>query len=190
MTRLVPALSLLGGCAELFGDDTGDAGVATEPYEGGWSIGPCHDDVVGEGNAEGQVAENFILADQYGESIELYSFCDRVVYVVFGATQDGPTRADADDLQELYAAHEGDGFMALEVLVQNDVGGDPTTADLQAWAANYQLTIPVLADPGGVVMSRFDTDSDELPMTVVLDEGVVIDTIRHASQLDAVARKF
>lgn len=190
MNRRPPLFGLLlSGCAELFGDDTGDV-VSTETYEGGWPIGACRDDVVGESNAEGQVGLNFTLVDQYDEPVELYAFCDRVVYVVFGATQDGPTRADADDLQELYASFEADGLMAIEVLVENDAGGEPTPEDLQAWAANYQMTIPVLADPGGEVMATFDAESSELPLTVVFDRGVVIETIRHASQLDDVVEKF
>ena len=190
MKQFLPLCLVLSGCAELFGADTAAGPDATSSYDGGWSIGACRDDVVGEGNAEGQVAQNFTLVDQYDQAIELHAFCDRVVYVVFGASQDGPTRADADDLQELHAAHAAEGFMAVQVLVENDAGGAPATDDLQAWAANYEMTIPVLADPGGAVMATFDAESDELPLTVVRDEGAVIDAIRHASQLEEVAEKF
>lgn len=55
------------------------------PYTGGWAIGDCRADVESTGNAEGEVANDFSLMDQYGEMVSLHSFCDRVVYMVFAA---------------------------------------------------------------------------------------------------------
>ncbi|GDX79802.1 hypothetical protein LBMAG42_16130 [Deltaproteobacteria bacterium] len=58
---------------------------AEYPYKGGWEIGSCHNDITGEGLAEGDVSEDFALADQNGQNVHLYSFCDKVVYLVFAA---------------------------------------------------------------------------------------------------------
>ncbi|MBM4392245.1 MAG: hypothetical protein FJ090_14085 [Deltaproteobacteria bacterium] len=55
------------------------------PYEGGWAIGACKDDINGEGHAEGEVSDDFAMMDQHGQSVHLYSFCDRVIYMVFAA---------------------------------------------------------------------------------------------------------
>jgi hypothetical protein len=55
------------------------------PYKGGWAIDSCHDDIKGEGLEEGAVADDFALTDQNGQSVHLYSFCNRVVYMVFAA---------------------------------------------------------------------------------------------------------
>lgn len=55
------------------------------PYEGGWAKGDCRDDIKGEGFAEGDVAENFTMVDQFGQEVSLHDFCDRTVYLVFAA---------------------------------------------------------------------------------------------------------
>lgn len=55
------------------------------PYEGGWAKGACRKDIDGEGFAEGDVAENFTMVDQFGEDVSLHDFCDRKVYLVFAA---------------------------------------------------------------------------------------------------------
>ena len=55
------------------------------PYKGGWTIDACKDDVKGEGLAEGDVSDDFSMGDQFNQQVHLYSFCDRVVYMVFAA---------------------------------------------------------------------------------------------------------
>ena len=55
------------------------------PYLGGWDIGSCAGDVKAEGWAAGDVSNNFAGIDSYGQDLNLYSFCDKVVYVVFAA---------------------------------------------------------------------------------------------------------
>ncbi len=81
---------LLGGCyADVAidglsgGDDKG--GSTASPYEGGWTVGACRDDIEAEGNAVGQVANDFALPDQFGDTVHLHDFCDRVVWLVFAA---------------------------------------------------------------------------------------------------------
>lgn len=59
--------------------------LADHPYEGKWPIGACRGSTVGTGNTEGEVANNFSMLDQYGENVELYAFCDKVVYITFAA---------------------------------------------------------------------------------------------------------
>ena len=54
------------------------------PYQGGWRKDiECNDSVVAEGNDVGQVAENFEVKDQYGDTLNLYDFCNRVVLIEF-----------------------------------------------------------------------------------------------------------
>lgn len=55
------------------------------PYIGGWDIGSCASDVEGEGMSEGDVSTNFTMVDSNGQDVQLYSFCDKVVYLVFAA---------------------------------------------------------------------------------------------------------
>ena len=65
------------------GDDKD--GTPTTPYEGGWPVGACRDEIEPTGNAAGQVANDFALTDQFGDTVHLHDFCDRVVWLVFAA---------------------------------------------------------------------------------------------------------
>lgn len=55
------------------------------PYEGGWKIDACRNDVESTGTGEGDVSNNFELMDQFGEMVKFHDFCNQVVYVVFAA---------------------------------------------------------------------------------------------------------
>jgi hypothetical protein len=54
---------------------------ADHPYAGGWPIDACRNDIVGEGVTEGQVLQDFVLLDQYGENLKLHDFCNHVVLI-------------------------------------------------------------------------------------------------------------
>lgn len=58
---------------------------ADHPYENGWKIDACRADIESTGNAEGEIANNFEMLDQFGETVKLHDFCDQVVYIVFAA---------------------------------------------------------------------------------------------------------
>ncbi len=68
--------------------------------------------------------------------------------------------------------------MLLEIIIENDRSRDPSLSDLQDWANQYGLTMPVLADPGAGTMWAFadGQSSVGLPFTVLIDHGVVSDT--------------
>lgn len=53
------------------------------PYQGGWRKADCRDEIEPTGNGIGEVAENFALVDQFGDTLELHDFCDRVVLIEF-----------------------------------------------------------------------------------------------------------
>ena len=53
------------------------------PYIGGWRKGDCRDDVAPTGDGVGQVAGDFALLDQFGETVHLHDFCDRTVMLEF-----------------------------------------------------------------------------------------------------------
>lgn len=55
------------------------------PYIGGWPIGACRTEVAATGKAEGDIDDNFALLDQFGESVHLYDFCDKTVYLLYAA---------------------------------------------------------------------------------------------------------
>ena len=56
------------------------------PYMGGWSVGDCRDDIVSTGShTAGDIAQDFELMDQNGETVRFHDFCDDVVIVVSAA---------------------------------------------------------------------------------------------------------
>lgn len=70
--------------------------------------------------------------------------------------------------------------MILEIITETEDYATPEQADLQEWADTYGLTMPVLADAEDLM---WDYAADEggsvgLPFTVVIDRGMVIDTIQ------------
>lgn len=63
--------------------------------------------------------------------------------------------------------------MPISVVVQNAVGGPPTTADAALWLEQMELTFPVLADPTGSFYETWDPDGI-LPVSYIVDrDGVV-----------------
>ena len=55
------------------------------PYNGGYGIDPCRDDIEATGTDVGAIANNFELVDQYGDTVRLHDFCDRAVLLVSAA---------------------------------------------------------------------------------------------------------
>ncbi len=57
------------------------------PYTGGWEIDACRAqmDDEGTGTAVGDVAPNFALTDQYGDTLRLHDFCGKAVEIVSAA---------------------------------------------------------------------------------------------------------
>lgn len=67
-------------------DGNTDPTVASDhPYTGGWAIGDCRDSIVGTGANVGDIANDFALLDQHGDTLHLHDFCDREVLLVSAA---------------------------------------------------------------------------------------------------------
>lgn len=57
---------------------------SSHPYTGGWTIdADCNEDIDSTGNGVGQVAEDLVLQDQYGEDWRLHDFCGRTIMLEF-----------------------------------------------------------------------------------------------------------
>jgi peroxiredoxin len=80
--------------------------------------------------------------------------------------------------------------MVLETITEIDDGSAASTEDLVEWADRFGLTMPVLSDPNSELMWKFaagESGSVGLPFTVVMDHGVVIESIASGSQMSAVS---
>ena len=67
--------------------------------------------------------------------------------------------------------------MVLEVMIENNQSQTPKVKELGQWADTYGLTMPVLADKDLEIWNYAGGGSVGLPFTVVMDRGLVIDTI-------------
>lgn len=64
--------------------------------------------------------------------------------------------------------------MILEILIEDEGGGEVDQEEAVGWAEQYGLTMPVLSDPGSATLYSFATGSIGLPYTVLIDRGVVV----------------
>lgn len=56
------------------------------PYQGGWPIGDCRHSITPTGNNRpGDIAQQFALLDQYGDTVRLHDFCDKEVVLIGAA---------------------------------------------------------------------------------------------------------
>ena len=73
--------------------------------------------------------------------------------------------------------------MVLETIIENENYEPADQAGLKLWADTYALTIPVISDANSTNMYTYATGGVGLPFTVLLDRGVVVDTVT-ASEAD------
>lgn len=60
---------------------TDPADKEDHPYTGGWKIDSCRHDVQATGNSVGDIAEDFELTDQFGDTLRLHDFCAQAVFI-------------------------------------------------------------------------------------------------------------
>jgi thiol-disulfide isomerase/thioredoxin len=104
----------------------------------------------------GDVPENFIMMDQNGEDLNLYSFCGRQVMVVVSAGWCGPCRAEAETLQQVAAAYPE--VQIITMLTQDNAGDTPNLAFLQQWESDYgfeNIAIVAPTDPAPTTMEEY-----------------------------------
>lgn len=66
--------------------NTSPADEGDKPYQSGWPIDACRNDIDGNfGTSNGDLAEDFSMPNQFGEMVRLHDFCNQVVYMVFAA---------------------------------------------------------------------------------------------------------
>jgi hypothetical protein len=77
--------------------------------------------------------------------------------------------------------------MVMNVIIEDLYGNPVDQAGLQDWADEFGLTMPVVSDPSGSYMwSHVEGGSVGLPYAILLDRGVVIDTLVWSTIDDAV----
>jgi len=59
--------------------------AADRPYLGGWGRDDCYDQYATAVYSVGDIAADFALVDQHGDTIHLRDFCGRTIYLISGA---------------------------------------------------------------------------------------------------------
>lgn len=142
-----------------------------KPYQGGWPIGECRNDLSGSAVAAGEVAPNFTLTDMYGDDVKLHDFCHMAVMVVTGAEWCGPCQSYRTEMASLYDSYFERGLMIVDFLGETASGGEPSETDLESWADGHHYA--VLADPGWSVSNQGYV-SGGIPATSLLGPGAVV----------------
>ncbi|MEZ4321979.1 MAG: redoxin domain-containing protein [Myxococcota bacterium] len=151
---------------ELLEENTIPTDASDRPYIGGWRKGACRWDVQSTGNGIGQIAQDFQLVDQYGDTLRLHDFCDREVLLVSSADWCGACQSEAPELQQWFQQYEAQGFIVITLLGEGDQDD---------WAGWFDLEHPVVRDAGYSVTSRFvGPGTFYLPSMHLLGEGAEV----------------
>jgi len=116
--------------------------------------GPACEQGAESGEGVGSLIEDFALEDQHGETVLLSDFCGQVILLQMGAMWCPTCQSEAERIPELLESF-GTDFVALNVLSENGAGDPARPVDLDAWAEHFDLTSPVLADPGWRIWDRY-----------------------------------
>ena len=158
------------------------------PYAGGWPIDGCRNDMDGTGDQIGDIANDFALMDQYGDTLRLHDFCDRTVLLISSAEWCSPCRDEAPIVGNWYDTYADTGLMVITLLTENNSQENPNQNVLSRWAEDYELNHPVVADNGWEVTDRYiDTASMGIPTMHLMRRGLVIevrDTILTRSDVE------
>ena len=144
------------------------------------------------GWAQGDVAPEISLVDQFGQALSLAQFHGYVVLFDFSAGWCMPCREAAKTAEALWETHRDQGFMIVHLLIEGNVAGmDATAGLLNEWRAQYGLSFPVTMEPeGGSVYTTFTEKSGiypgSLPFLVLLDRDMRIDSGYGAGQEAAI----
>ena len=120
-------------------------------------------DMPSTGIRRGGVAPDFTLEDLSGNKVSLSDYRGRLVLVNIWASWCPPCRSEMPELQRAYEATGADGLVILAVnaLNQDDLN------DVQAFAAEQNLTFPILLDSEGAVTVAYRAGT--LPTSVFVD---------------------
>ncbi len=133
-----------------------------KPYTGNYPRGPlmstddwnAHKEEEGSSwNEEGEISKGWIHDDQHDQELKLKRFYGNVILVDLSSEWCGPCRAATETLEEKYQARKDQGFLVVQVLMDNMTGDGPP--DTEGWIEEYGLTFPVLSDFDREVADRY-----------------------------------
>ena len=145
----------------------------SHPYAGNYNVGFCDTPPEPTGSTgsshgliNGDVPHNITFPDQFGEQVDLYSFCGKKIMVLVSAGWCGPCRSAAEDLQEMQNTYRDQGLQIIEMITANNSyqpPNAPNQAFVEDWADQYGFEdIPVLAIPAYNSTDHVDPDTGKI----------------------------
>lgn len=139
-------------------------------------------------DAATQTGEGFRLKGLDGKFYDTSEMRGEVVVVSFGATWCVPCTWELVAIEELKVEYKGKPVRFMWVNIE-----DPkrtTNNILKYYVKDRRLTIPVLRDPNGAVLARYENTSTRIPVMVVFDrEGRVSEPVHKGMPQDIVLYK-
>lgn len=143
-----------------------------------------HFDRVGEKQEEGtgfevgDLAPELNLPDQSDVEFSLRDHEGDLIFLDISTMWCIPCRALAEHARETQDDYADQGFLYVTVLQENNLYKPPSTADLGAWADNYGIDTPVLADGGEILEERVTgaaIEEDSFPALLLIgrDQRVI-----------------
>ena len=132
------------------GGGGGFTGVDWEHPDNSWhGVDSVPSDLEEEGWAEGQVAPDFRLVDQYGDTVSLWQFYGDVIALDLSTMWCGPCQLLAREVDEVQEDYEAEGFIYITLLPENVDGEVPSVDNLNEWAERNSVSAPILSDGDG-----------------------------------------
>jgi peroxiredoxin len=118
-----------------------------------------------ESAAVGAPAPDFELNNLENEPVRLSDLRGKIVVINFWATWCEPCKVEMPFLEKLHSSSQ----KQLEILAVNF---DEPSQQVQQFAEEYQLSFPILLDPGGNVQNLYRVRG--YPTTFILDEEGIV----------------
>jgi len=129
------------------------------------------DDLVGKpAPRRGAPAPEFTLTALNGETYSLSELQGKTVIVNFWATWCAPCREEMPDLQEIHDEYADEGLVILAV------NANEPPATVQGFVDEYDITFPVLLDPGRAVSALYEVQAYPSTFFVDGDGRIRVDT--------------
>jgi thiol-disulfide isomerase/thioredoxin len=161
-----------GGAEADSGDVGGDA-PPTSPYQGGWDIGNCQNDITGATNDPGGALADLTFTDAFGDEVRLYDFCHKAIWLVEGAFWCGACLEEAAGLEATYQQYKDRGLIIVSLYAENDFGSPPSSSELASFGDSYGMTFPVGTDPGWNIYDQV-WDVNFTPVNMLIAPGMQI----------------
>lgn len=96
---------------------------------------------------------DFSLLDQDGNQFNLYDHHGKIIILDFSAMWCGPCMMAATEVEHLQEKY-GDKIVYVTILIENENGNQPSTADLKRWADHFGIeSAPVLGGSRSLISS-------------------------------------